>query len=335
MLWVTRDEARLVEAGTPDDVRNGARALRDLLSSPSSPVDRIAAAAKHLSSELLGGMENVAAPEQLVVLTEEPLNGIAWSVLPWPSDGAPLIERTGVRLASFTTDIAPPAADNRVLHVIAAAQQRTGQLAALGGAAVEPRLIAGAASGRHVVVSDGANATRASTLAALGEPGAWVHVAAHGVAQPQRIGYAGIWLEPSTPGDAPMFLSWLEVLEAGVNADVVVLNACDLDERGGAIDANLSFAAAVSRAGAHWVLAAMWPVSDAASALWVPEFYAAAGTAGAPDIASSLRAAQLRLRATTAFRHPFFWAGLQATERWVIADAGRGNHVATAGSGAH
>jgi len=319
LLWVTRTEATIRAAGTPDDVRAAARALRDLLRSPEVPVEQINAAATRVSFELLQAAPGSAPPERLIVLVEEPLNGVAWSVLPWRDGTEPLLEQTTVRLASLSTDTTPDV-QNHVLHVVVAAQKRgvDSALPELAGAAVEPRLIANALTGRSIDGGDGSKATRESTLAALADPGAWVHIASHGIAQPQRIGYAGIWLDAPTAGAPSAFLSWLEVLDAGVSADMVVLNACDLDDHGEAIDGNLSFASAVSRAGAHWVVAAMWPVSDSASMLWVPEFYAALGAGG--DVATGLRTAQQRLRSTRAFRHPFFWAGMQATERWSIGN---------------
>jgi CHAT domain-containing protein len=138
------------------------------------------------------------------------------------------------------------------------------------------------------------------------------------VAQPQRIGYAGIWLEPSGDEKTPPFLSWIDILDSGVSADLVVLNACQLGDSGTAVNGNLSFADAVSRAGAKHVVAALWPVSDAAAALWVPAFYSAITADPHHDAAQALRAAQLRLRESRAFRLPFFWAGMQTIDRLPI-----------------
>jgi CHAT domain-containing protein len=100
-----------------------------------------------------------------------------------------------------------------------------------------------------------------------------------------------------------------------------VLNACQLGDSGNAINGNLSFAAAVSRAGARQVVAALWPVSDSAAALWVPAFYSALTNDSHHDAAEALRAAQLRLRASRAFVHPFFWAGIQTLEQLPLTAA--------------
>jgi CHAT domain-containing protein len=202
------------------------------------------------------------------------------------------------------------------------AEQRGGDdasLPRLAAAGVEARQIEPVLAAHELRVEQDAGATRASVLAALAAPGNWVHVAAHGVAQPQRIGYAGIWLEPAARDNAPPFLSWLDVLDSGAGADLVVLNACRLGDGGNVVGANLSFASAVVRAGARHVVAALWPVSDAASALWVPAFYAALADDGEHDPARALRAAQLRLRDSREFRHPYFWASLQTIERLPVA----------------
>ena len=102
-------------------------------------------------------------------------------------------------------------------------------------------------------------------------------------------------------------------------ADALYQRACQLGDSSTAVSGNLSFADAVARAGARRVVAALWPVSDAASALWVPEFYRALVADPQHDAASALRTAQQRLRATRAFAHPFFWAGFETIERLPLA----------------
>jgi hypothetical protein len=129
---------------------------------------------------------------------------------------------------------------------------------------------------------------------------------------------AGLWLESKPPETAPAFLSWIDVLDKGVRSDLVVLDACQTGDSGTAVNGNLSFADAVSRAGSRHVLAVMWPASDAASAVWVPAFYAALAADANHNVAEALRIAQQRLRASRAFSHPFYWAGMQTIERWPI-----------------
>jgi hypothetical protein len=318
LLWVTRDAAQLVATAVPDHLRASALALRKLVRSADAPIADIGSAARQLSGQLLGSVPATLPPHHLYVLAEEPALGIPWSVLPWPRQDRPLVDSTAVSFVHLArTADAAPAAQAQTLHVFVAAQAHTDptQLRSLAAASVEGAQIRNALGDGGVNIEENAQATRSTVLAALADTGAWLHIAAHGSARPQRIGYAGIWLEPPAPQATPAFLSWLDVLDNGVRASLVVLDACQLGDSGTAVSGNLSFADAVSRAGAHSVVAALWPVSDAASALWVPAFYSTLVADPRHDAAQALRAAQQRLRASRAFTHPFFWASLQSIER--------------------
>lgn len=357
VLWVTHDDIRVLDAASPDEIRVSTAALRDALRSPNTPTSHAQAASQALSAELLRGVSPSTPPKRLLVLADEMMPRIAWSTLIWPGQSAPLIETTAIEFVHLTRDDSAHARAQaaHALHLIVASQDQTGSapLARLANASAEPQLIRAAFSGPAIPfaqpslqVAEGEQATREAVLSALDEPGAWVHVAAHGTAQPHRIGYAGLWLGPSPPQESrslnpaaqsvtavaptpsaateanampPAFLSWLDILDRGVRADLVVLNACQLGDSGSAINGNLSFADAVSRAGAKQVVAASWPVSDAAAALWVPAFYSALATDPQRNAAVALRAAQLRLRESRAFAHPFFWAGMQTTTRLALS----------------
>jgi hypothetical protein len=317
LLWVTHDAARIVATAAPDLLRASAAALREQVHSASAPVAEIRAAAHQLSTQLFGAITAGPPPHRLFVLADEPAIGIPWSVLPWPGQTEPLVDSTAVSLVHLARAADASAATTpRALRVFVAAQSLgdPDQLRPLAGASVEAGQIHDAL-GDALRIEENTQATRRSVLNSLEQSGAWLHIAAHGSALPQRIGYAGIWLEPPAPGATPAFLSWLDVLDNGVRADLVVLDACQLGDSGTAIGGNLSFADAMSRAGARRVIAALWPVSDAASALWVPAFYRALLADPAHDAAQALRNAQLRLRASRAFTHPFFWASLQSIER--------------------
>jgi CHAT domain len=322
VLWVTTDAVRLVATAPPAKLHAGAAALNSLLRSPDSPVGDIQAAARELSAALLGGLNDSAAPARLYVLSNESLNGIAWNLLSWPGSSDLLLATSSVGVVHIvdggsTRQI--PTTDQ--VRVLLASQQAAGEtpLPALAGAPAEADLIRSALTDQVIVVSADAHATRASMLDALAPAGAWVHVAAHGTAEPQRIGFAGVWLEGAGDEKTPAFLSWLDILDHGVGADLVVLDACQSGDAGAPVVGNLSFADAVSRAGANHVVAALWPVSDSAAALWVPAFYQALTADPGHDAAQALRAAQQRLRSSRAFTHPFYWAGLQAIERLDVA----------------
>lgn len=323
LLWVTHDDARLFDVAAPDLLRSSAIALRELVRSAGAPVADIRAAAKTLSTQLLGAIAVAQPPRHLYVLAEEPLNGVAWGALPWPGHDEPLIESTAVSLVRLPSGATlaerSSARIPQNLRVVVAAQTSESPLRRLAAASVEADQIRKALGDNGLHIDERSHATPQALLDLLGESAAWVHVAAHGTARPERIGYAGVWLETPPRETTPAFLGWLDVLDHGVRADLVVLDACQLGDSGSAVSGNLSFADAVSRAGARQVVAALWPVSDAASALWVPAFYRALVDDPWHDPAQALRAAQLRLRDTRAFVHPFFWAGMQTIERLPLA----------------
>jgi hypothetical protein len=320
VIWITHDSAKLIDADMPDDVRAATGALGELLRSVGSSVAEIDVAAQNLSTALLRGVPGVP-PRRLYILADEATDGVAWSVLHWPGHREALLDSTAVSIVHVDGDPKALVVVAPALHVVIAAQKRESEqsLPTLSSASAEPREIGNAVAGANIQVDESATATRTAVLDMLGERGVWVHIAAHGTAQPQRVGYAGIWLEPTDQDTTPPFLSWLDVLDSGARADLVVLNACRLGDGGNVVGANMSFADALVRAGARHVVAAAWPVSDSASALWVPAFYSALVSDPRHDAAVALRAAQLRLRQSRAFTHPFFWASLQTLERLPVA----------------
>ena len=322
LLWVTRDTAVVLPSAAPETIRDCMLVLRELLLSPAAGATEIDAATQRLSDALLKSIPGVP-PKRLLVLADDSFDGIPWAALRWPGHTEPLIETTATSLVRLAR-ASPSAAREHsrpTLHILTAAQRASNEklLPPLANADVEQQQIADSLNG-DMRIETNSQVSRAAVLDALLVRGDFVHIAAHGTAQPQRVGYAGIWLEPSAGGTTPPFLSWLDILNNGVRADLVVLNACQLADSGAAVNGNLSFADAVSRAGARRVVASLWPVSDAAAALWVPAFYTALRD-NPDDAAGALRAAQLRLAHSRAFAHPFFWAGMQAIERLDIPSA--------------
>jgi len=322
MLFMTNDKLQISLIADPERTHADAITLHGLLLSANSPAQDIDIAARRLSTRLFNTI-TARQPRHLYVVTDERTNGIAWAMLHWPGSSEPLIELTTVSLVRLARDAPPANASAAILPdvlsvVIAAQQSEEGPLLRLEGAGAEASQIQSALHLSGIAVDDSTQVSADAVLTTLSASGAWVHIAAHGIAQPERIGYSGIWLEPSAAARLPSFISWVDVLDSSVKADLVVLNACQLGDSGTAANGSLSFADAVSRAGAKHVIAALWPVSDAAAALWVPEFYSTIVADPRHDAADGLRAAQLRLRESRAFRHPFFWAGMQVIDRMPI-----------------
>lgn len=339
VLWLTRDAARLLPAPAPRQVRADVLDLLTAAHDAGVSVADVHVAATRLAQDWFGAAAG-APPGRLYVLADPISRNIPWSVLPWPGRASPLLETTAVasvRLARDTRASTAAPSQPHAIRVAISAQHDAadGALPALGGAEVEGVQIRKALGTHDVRVVEDARATRESVGRAFLETGNWIHVAAHGTARPERIGYAGLWLEPAATNSAPTFLSWIDVLDQGVQSDLVVLDACQTGDSGTAVNGYLSFADAVARAGARRVVAVMWPVSDAAAAIWVPAFYGSLLDDGSHDAATALRDAQLRLRASRAFAHPSYWAGMQVIERWPIGSAAAALHAPARPPAAH
>ncbi|MEM6972954.1 MAG: CHAT domain-containing protein [Pseudomonadota bacterium] len=117
-------------------------------------------------------------------------------------------------------------------------------------------------------------------------------------------------------------LTDIEIRRLDLNADLVVLSACDT---AGALDENFNaaggealsgLARAFFDAGTSAVVASHWPVGDAVTAQIVADFYDRL-TAGA-TMSEALRAAQASLRSNRGTSDPLFWGAFV-----VIGDAER------------
>jgi len=299
----------LVGEGAPR-LESLARTLRSHLEDRSVPVDAIGVIADDPAAAMLAGAGG-APPARLLVWTDERLARVPIAMLAWPGQARPMMESTAVsRLLPAQPGVAGTVAAGAVREVRVLVAGEGGRAAAglpaLPVAAREDRLVA--ATLPDVVVSV-AGLTEQGLLQALAEPGGWVHVAGHGVVHSGLQGMAGLWSSPG-PDEPRAFISWLAIVGQRLPAALVVLNACHLGDGGQAGDGQAaSFAAALKAAGAGEVVAAMWPVSDAAAAVWVPAFYGAlAGPGG--EAAEALRVAQRAMRDSRAFRHPWHWASL-------------------------
>ena len=234
---------------------------------------------------------------------------VPWALLRLSGASEPLVSSTAISFVALSR-AARSTKDLKVADVsVLVSSPSSAAQGALRSASEEPAVITASLPRDRANVRVSRNATRQDVARALADSEGWVHVAAHGVARPDRIGYAGIWVSPSRPADAPDFLSWIDVLTSGSQAGLVVLDTCELGASADTATASLGFSSALSRAGAANVVSALWQVSDAASATWVSAFYSALSE-GNPDAAQALRAAQNRLRESRAFRHPYYWASL-------------------------
>ncbi len=305
-LWIEPGKSPIITTIDHDSFEQHLEPLRSKLSQPNSNLAEIINHSQFLSEQLFAGLDERPIPNKIQILSNDFSTGIPWSLLTWPGDEQPLAERATISLVIPVGEEAQSKESPGLIDVMLASQEGS-ILPDLSNAAVEPVLIQQNSPGHDVRTS--ALNNRQSILAALSEKG-WLHLSAHGQTRSNRLIASGIWLEPQEEGDNPQFLSWLDVMQQGVNRDLVILNACQLAEsRNTAANAALNFATAISRAGARNTIAAQWPVSDTASAIWVPAFYQSLTNTPSSDPSLALAEARRAMRASRAFRHPFHWAG--------------------------
>lgn len=316
LLWITHEGARLVEAPAASELRAKTSSLMRAITLPTTPMREIDVAANELSAVLLASAPMSTAPKTLLVSGPE-LSGIPWAALRWKLDGEALVTSTNVSLVRLTRQCCATAGtQSGIIRLVASERVSRGTddgLPPIGTS--EERLIAAGIRGSKfrleknpVVIESG------GILDALEGSGDWVHVVAHGSTAPSRVGYSGIWVDPAMPS-SPAFMSGLDLLGHTARSELVVLNSCDL-QRSAFLDAGPSppnFADAVARAGAKNVVAALWQISDSAANVWVPAFYSAAASGAAPNFGAALRSAQIELRSSRRYRHPYYWASLVHT----------------------
>lgn len=306
LLWVDRDSSLARPIEDLRGLRERLSRLQQIAGHASGDVRALETLAAEVSAILLGEAGGPPRPARLRVLNDGLAAAVPWPLLNWPGDRASLAADMALSLVEFGAVAAltvPPATIDvvRAMHGDA--------LPALAGARVEPELIS-----RHAAraVRVHADIDRDGLVAALATHGAWLHVSTHGALQPGRLAGSGLWLG----GTTPHYVSGLDFLHRGASAALLVLNVCELAATP-VPSSDFAFASTLSRAGVRDVVAARWPVSDTAAALWVPAFYGELVSSG--DAASALRATRRALRESRAYRHPFYWAGWVHIERIGLA----------------
>jgi CHAT domain-containing protein len=138
----------------------------------------------------------------------------------------------------------------------------------------------------------------------------YVHLATHGVVDEEHPGLSRLLFAPESGSGEDGVLHLGEVYNLSLDADLVVLSACDTGRgrvaRGEGI---IGFTRAFLYAGAQSLVVSLWPVSDAAASELVVDFYREL-LAGRPR-AEALRQAKLRTMARNPeYAKPYYWSSL-------------------------
>ncbi len=152
----------------------------------------------------------------------------------------------------------------------------------------------------------GERATEEAFRSALSGEARVVHLATHTVVAEGPGGGAAILLSPGGKDDG--LLHPAEIAGLRGRCDLAVLAACrtalSSGEEGPAL---ASLTGSFLAAGSPAVVATLWDVGDASTAVFMEQLYAQLGAGRTP--AEALRRAKLRLRADPSWNRPSLWAG--------------------------
>ncbi|HTL34578.1 MAG TPA: CHAT domain-containing protein, partial [Kofleriaceae bacterium] len=132
-----------------------------------------------------------------------------------------------------------------------------------------------------------------------------IHIASHGLFETDYQALA-LSMRPDSSDDG--FLLQSEIAELKLDADLVVLSACETGRANEVLAEPVSgLVLALRTAGARRMLASLWPVDDFATMELMKSFYAPIVKAGS-TYGAALTDAKRKLATTEKWRHPFYWA---------------------------
>lgn len=207
----------------------------------------------------------------------------------------------------------------------ARAAQRFGALPPLPGTAREAAEVNQtlADAGTEVLLLEGSRAREGSVRGALaGRRWRFLHFATHGLVEQERNELlAALALTPG-PSENPSsdddgLLQIFEVYELDARSELTVLSACDSNTGRQVIGEGVfALSRAFLAAGSRRVVASLWPVDDASTAVLMASFYRRLGAAASQDevdVARALRDARREVRLRAAWSSPYYWAPFVAT----------------------
>jgi CHAT domain-containing protein len=145
-----------------------------------------------------------------------------------------------------------------------------------------------------------------------------LHFATHGLLNNERPELSGLVLSLIDRAGNPQdgFLRLHEIYNLQLNADLVVLSACETG-RGKEIKGEglIGLTRGFMYSGAPRVVASLWNVDDLATAELMKLFYRGMLKDGLPA-GAALRTAQLELSRQKRWASPYFWAGFVLQGEW-------------------
>jgi CHAT domain-containing protein len=331
--------ARLPPAGR---VAGVVRTAFSLASVAEPDLTAVNDALRSLSEVLLDPLPPDGAKPRLVIVPDGILHLVPFAALPYAAQGGePLLasfaltyspavtllenlaQRPAPALASLAVFAAPEVGDSANISALRGQlRDYSGDLAEilasfgpLPFSKVEAREMKRLAGARKVEVYEGAAANRDAVTKRAPRGYELLHFATHALASSDFPDLAGLVLSGrDTRGEpAPDLLHLREIYGLDLDADLVVLSACRT-ALGRAVrgEGPMSLGRAFLYAGADRVITTQWAAADDVAAELMTHFYDGLFTRGLAP-ADALRAAQLAVRDSPDWRHPFYWAGLTLT----------------------
>jgi CHAT domain-containing protein len=188
----------------------------------------------------------------------------------------------------------------------------SGNLGRLPYSAQEAQEIGNLFPANEKLVLTGENATQSNFFGDEFRNANIIHLATHGYfneSLPELIGFATARSGANDDG----FVSMAEISASRFNASLVVVSACDTS-RGQNIpgEGAMSLSRTFLAQGADSVVSTLWPISDAATATFMREFYRGIRELG-HTLPQAMQHAQNELKAIPRFSNPFYWAAYVLT----------------------
>jgi len=146
-----------------------------------------------------------------------------------------------------------------------------------------------------------------------------VHFATHGIVDTQYADLSALVLSQFDSMGRPRngYLSLRDIFGLDLNADLVVLSACETAlGREVSAEGLLGLTQGFLHAGAKAQVVSLWPVSDRATAELMAEFYSNM-IEDAMSPVDALRAAQRSIVSQRRWADPYFWAGFVLVGDWL------------------
>jgi CHAT domain-containing protein/Tfp pilus assembly protein PilF len=186
----------------------------------------------------------------------------------------------------------------------------------LPGTRREVQAIAGLFEESRCRLLMGAQATKSAILPEVAGS-RYIHFATHAFISDDKPELSGLLLSPGMDGDC--FLTPFDIMDLNLNADMVVLSACNTG-RGKIVSGEglLGLSRAFLAAGARTVIVSLWRVNDESTARLMQFFYEALKKAHGSqnDKANALQQAQIKLMSESPWDHPHFWAPFVVIGDW-------------------